>query len=76
MFSKTAWEATTSSEVKVRTCAGWSSAMRWPTRAPRSWPTTWKRSKPSAAITSTWSRAEARLQWSSNSSEAGLLLSP
>jgi hypothetical protein len=41
---------------------GWSRARRWATRAPRSWPATAKRSKPSAAIISTWSRANARFE--------------
>ena len=62
MLSNAACEATTSREVKVRTRLGWSRAIRWPTRAPRSWPTTWYESKPSSTITSTWSRAVVRLQ--------------
>ena len=44
-----------------QTRSGWSSAMRWSTRAPRSWPAAANREKPKASITSTWSRAMARL---------------
>ena len=43
-------------------CSGWSRANRWATRAPRSCPATAKRSKPSARIVSTWSRANARFE--------------
>ena len=38
------------------------SAMREATRAPRSCPMTWKRSKPRARITSIWSSAIVRLE--------------
>ena len=62
MFSNAACEGTTSSDVNVLTRSGWSSAMRCPTLAPLSWPTTWYESKPSESITSTWSWAVVRLQ--------------
>jgi len=58
-------------------CSGWSRANRWATRAPRSCPATAKRLKPSARIVSTWSRANARFEYSVLSGPAGgLELSP
>ena len=78
MPSNAAWEETTSRETKLATRAGWSSAMRCPTRAPRSWPTTCQRSCPRASITVTMSFAVVRLQYMAWSPGLGpgLSLSP
>ena len=53
------------------TRSGWSSAIRYATRPPRSWPQTPKRSNPSSSITATMSRAMARFEYGSWSGVVG-----
>jgi apolipoprotein N-acyltransferase len=61
----------------ARLASGASRASRWATRPPRSWPATPNRSKPSASMTSNWSRAIARFEYSASPSVGtGLSLSP
>ena len=52
---------TMSSTATRSTRSGWSSAMRWATRPPRSWPATPKRAWPRRAISATMSRGHRAL---------------
>ena len=60
-----------SSVASFSTFSGWSSAIRYATRPPRSCPATKNCSKPSCRITSTWSRAIARFEYGAWSSVCG-----
>jgi hypothetical protein len=63
-----------SSVHKRSTRSGWSSAVRYATRPPRSWPTTANRSWPSEDITAAMSFAIVRFEYTECTSSSGGVL--